>query len=528
VLRQRLLFSPYSTAELLAKPELTELKITADLSHWCCVCEKVFDPADTRDDWWPATLALVARHCEFVHARVRHAEGPQVSEPDAPEFAAEVAAHTSWWRAIWAAQAARHTADGATVWAEPEHGPPPYLQTAPYTLEPAAELWGVNTRMAARVRREHAAAVADLAAAAAAVVLPAPAPLDFFAGDACLDGTPFAGVKWGYIFRTGDAGLGYYRDAFVAAPAFDQARPGFAFRPGELGTGYYRDGSVDPKPKGAPPTRVGKDGSLIRAAMSENPDVAARLGPMMGGGSAARVNPEPAPPASVPQGGLLSAGMEAVRLEEEAAAAAVEERELCIRLATAEGVTVGAQVAAAHAETNVEFVCTSVEAAKGDIALVQLALAAMNRAAGDAAPGGGSAHVAKMVFSAGEDQLALVAYVPAETALQVNRSTGHTHTPTENNTPDNDTHARTRRKQHPKRTPPTALQVDAAAWAQAVLAEIGGKVMCSKPLPAQSPKGGLMVCAAVAADAEADHVPRRVLEIGLVASASFLEAEGKK
>ena len=35
---------------------------------------------------------------------------------------------------------------------------------------------------------------------------------------------------------------------------------------------------------------------------------------------------------------------------------------------------------------------------------------------------------------------------------KINKS--HTHT-TENNTPDNDTHTRTRREQHPKRTPPT-------------------------------------------------------------------------
>jgi len=39
-------------------------------------------------------------------------------------------------------------------------------------------------------------------------------------------------------------------------------------------------------------------------------------------------------------------------------------------------------------------------------------------------------------------------------AGHLKRSTGHTHTPTENNTPDNDTH--TRREQHPKRTPPTS------------------------------------------------------------------------
>ena len=35
--RQRLLYSPYPSAELLALPELAALKINADLSHWCCV-----------------------------------------------------------------------------------------------------------------------------------------------------------------------------------------------------------------------------------------------------------------------------------------------------------------------------------------------------------------------------------------------------------------------------------------------------------------------------------------------------------
>ena len=65
--------------QLLAKPELAKLRINADLSHWCCVCEKVFDAADPRDDWWPPVLAMVAKHCHFIHCRVGHAEGPQVS-----------------------------------------------------------------------------------------------------------------------------------------------------------------------------------------------------------------------------------------------------------------------------------------------------------------------------------------------------------------------------------------------------------------------------------------------------------------
>jgi len=45
-------------------------------------------------------------------------------------------------------------------------------------------------------------------------------------------------------------------------------------------------------------------------------------------------------------------------------------------------------------------------------------------------------------------------FVVAISCKQINRS--HTHTPTENNTPDNDTHTGTRREQHPKRTHPTS------------------------------------------------------------------------
>ena len=151
--RQRLFYSPYSTAELLALPELKALKINADLSHWCCVCEHVFDATSARDDWWPAVLDQVTSHCEFVHMRIGYEEGPQVNEPDAPEHAAAAAAHFSWWRAIWRAQAERAGETG-TLWAEPEFGPPPYLHVLPYTQQPVADLWDVNKRIAAKARIE--------------------------------------------------------------------------------------------------------------------------------------------------------------------------------------------------------------------------------------------------------------------------------------------------------------------------------------------------------------------------------------
>lgn len=170
--RQRLLFSPYSTAEILESEALKgKLKINADLSHWCCVCEHVFDASDPRDDWWPKTLALVAEHCHFIHCRVGHAEGPQVNDPDAPEHRAAVDAHFGWWRTLWTEQLKRGgsgVAGTGDLWAEPEFGPPPYLQTLPFTNVPVADLWDVNKRVATRVHLEFSKAVDEMTAAEAA------------------------------------------------------------------------------------------------------------------------------------------------------------------------------------------------------------------------------------------------------------------------------------------------------------------------------------------------------------------------
>jgi sugar phosphate isomerase/epimerase len=47
--RQRLMYSPFQTRDILKQPQLKNLKINADLSHWVCVCERVFDLNDSRD-----------------------------------------------------------------------------------------------------------------------------------------------------------------------------------------------------------------------------------------------------------------------------------------------------------------------------------------------------------------------------------------------------------------------------------------------------------------------------------------------
>ena len=152
--RQRLFFSPYSSLPLLQHPLLkSKVKLNADLSHWCCVCEKVFDASDPRDDWWPEVLAEVAEACHLIHCRIGHAEGPQVNHPDAPEHAADVQAHIGWWQQIWKAQAARGLEE---VWAEPEFGPAPYMPSLPFTSQPVSDLWAVNKRVAEMIEENFA------------------------------------------------------------------------------------------------------------------------------------------------------------------------------------------------------------------------------------------------------------------------------------------------------------------------------------------------------------------------------------
>jgi hypothetical protein len=124
--RQRLLFNPFQATSLLSHPSLHNLKINADLSHWVCVCERVF--TESRDRWWPNLLNLVASHCHFIHARVGYAEGPQVPDPRSEVWRTEVETQLDWWEKIWSSSCGTSEADrGEQIFIiEPEHGPAPY------------------------------------------------------------------------------------------------------------------------------------------------------------------------------------------------------------------------------------------------------------------------------------------------------------------------------------------------------------------------------------------------------------------
>jgi hypothetical protein len=145
--RGRILFNPWVTERILN--EHPGVKLCADFSHWVCVCERLL--GGELD-----ILRLAARRTLHVHARVGFEQGPQVSDPRAPEYARHLAAHEGWWDLIWEAQRER----GSEVsYLTPEYGPPAYMPTMPFTGKPVANLWEICEWQAERERERFAAAM---------------------------------------------------------------------------------------------------------------------------------------------------------------------------------------------------------------------------------------------------------------------------------------------------------------------------------------------------------------------------------
>lgn len=142
--RGRILYTPWDTAFYLK--QFDKLKLTADYSHWVNVCERL--PVDQAD-----ALQLANSRVIHIHGRVGYEEGPQVPDPSAPEYKAQLEWHESQWTQIKAIHAERHQ---DTLTFTPEYGPSNYLHTLPHTNVPVADLWQVCLWAAERARHQFA------------------------------------------------------------------------------------------------------------------------------------------------------------------------------------------------------------------------------------------------------------------------------------------------------------------------------------------------------------------------------------
>lgn len=87
-------------------------------------------------------IKLCAQRCIHLHSRVGYEQGPQVSDPRAPEYEAHLLAHERWWDIIWKTQKDNgHLMSTLT----PEFGPPEYQHTFPFTKTPVSDLWEICT-----------------------------------------------------------------------------------------------------------------------------------------------------------------------------------------------------------------------------------------------------------------------------------------------------------------------------------------------------------------------------------------------
>ena len=133
--RSRSLFNPWASLAILER--LPDLRLTCDFSHWVVVMERQLD-----EEW--DVVRAVARHAHHIHARVGYEQGPQVPHPAAPEYFGALVSHQRYWEEIWAIQRDRGYAFTTMT---PEFGPDNYLHTLPFSGEPVADLWEINSWM---------------------------------------------------------------------------------------------------------------------------------------------------------------------------------------------------------------------------------------------------------------------------------------------------------------------------------------------------------------------------------------------
>lgn len=141
--RKRYLHSPWVTRDFVPRFGAS-LKIVADLSHFICVAE-----TNAQDVQLEQVVKLIAKNVHHIHARIGFDHGPQVNDPRAPEWQSYVEGHENWWNTIWQACLSR---GDEVVTLTPEHGPPNYQHTTPYSRVPLADIWHVNNWVAQRQR----------------------------------------------------------------------------------------------------------------------------------------------------------------------------------------------------------------------------------------------------------------------------------------------------------------------------------------------------------------------------------------
>ncbi len=133
--RGKFSFAAHITSQYLHK--IDDLRITLDISHWCNTAESFL-----HDQQEAVNLAI--SRTDHIHSRVGYPEGPQVSDPRAPEWQEAVDFHLQCWDKVYAL---KQKENAACLTITSEFGAPPYLPLLPYTKQPVVSQWDINVFM---------------------------------------------------------------------------------------------------------------------------------------------------------------------------------------------------------------------------------------------------------------------------------------------------------------------------------------------------------------------------------------------
>lgn len=141
--RSRMCYSAPVARHLLE--QLPDMTLTLDISHWCNVHESMLQDQNE-------TVEIALRRTRHIHARVGHAQGPQVNDPRAPEWRSTVDQHLAWWDRVIEL---RRQAGAPVFTFLTEFGPPNYMPTLPRTREPVANQSEINLHMMQLLRQRY-------------------------------------------------------------------------------------------------------------------------------------------------------------------------------------------------------------------------------------------------------------------------------------------------------------------------------------------------------------------------------------
>lgn len=113
---------------------LPSLKLTSDLSHWCCVAETLLHNQEK-------SVLKAIDHTYHIHARVGSSQSPQVIDPRDPVYHEELNQFKIWWRLMLEKA---HTMKRDFITVTPEYGPYPYSLYQPNTKTVLGDQWEIN------------------------------------------------------------------------------------------------------------------------------------------------------------------------------------------------------------------------------------------------------------------------------------------------------------------------------------------------------------------------------------------------